>query len=87
MSEKFTGVQHSITAHVCKSPSDAIREGHFYRPPVFLPARIDKLVAVDGGTKSGKQTLDIVFVTEQGQKYVVMTTRALLEDFMERSKP
>lgn len=68
-----------LNVQIVADAKEAIQQGHFYRPPVFLPIKIDKIVVVKNGTVEGNATCDIVLEDEKGQKYVVMTTLALLE--------
>ena len=70
--------QTDIELHVVDDAKEAMQKGHFYRPPVFLPIKIDRAVVVRNGTASGKSTVDLVLEDEKGQKYVVMTTTSLL---------
>jgi hypothetical protein len=78
MSETFNAVQNILTIAVCKDAAEATRQGYFYRPPVYLPIRISKVVVVEKGTKSGNATVDLILEDEKGQKFVCMLTGALL---------
>lgn len=78
MSQPFIGITQALGVHVVDDAHEATRQGHFYRPPVFKPLQIEKVVVVKRGTQSGKSTVDLVFVDEHGQKYVTMLTGALL---------
>ena len=69
----------SITIDVCKDASDAVRKGYFYRPPIFKPIQVEKVVIVRNGMQSGKSSVDFVLQDETGQKYVFMITAALLK--------
>lgn len=72
------GVQQHLAVHVVDNAREATQAGHFYRPPVFQPVNIEKVVVVKQGTESGQPTVDLVLVDEKGQKYVVMVTASLL---------
>lgn len=72
------GVMNTLNIVVCRDAKHATQQGHFYRPPVFKPVHIDRVVVVENGTDAGKPTVDFVLVDESGQKYVVMVTGALL---------
>ena len=75
---KFTGVSTELAVTICDDPSDATEKGYFYRPPVYLPIRINKAVVVRKGTEGGKSTVDLIMEDEKGQKYVCMIPHALL---------
>jgi len=72
------GVNTTLEVHLCEDAHDATKRGFFYRPPIFLPIEIDKVVVVDKGTVDGNATVDLVMVDEKGQKYVCMVTANLL---------
>lgn len=71
-------IHHSISVRVVDNAKEAIKEGFMYRPPVFKPIRIEKVVVVKHGTESGGSTVDFVLQDEKGQKYVFLITGQLL---------
>ena len=81
MSTPF-GVHTSLNVVVVGDAKEAIRQGYFYRPPVYLPIRIAQAVVVRKGTAQGKPTVDLVLETESGQKHVVMLTAELLRSLV-----
>ena len=76
---KVFGVMNSLSVSICKDASDAIQQGYFYRPPVFEPIEIDKVVVVKEGMQNGQASVDLVMVDAKGQKYVCMVSAALLK--------
>lgn len=70
--------QH-LDISVCEDSSDAIQRGFLYRPPVFKPIQVEKVVVVRNGTQKGNSTVDFVLQDETGQKYVFMITGNLLK--------
>jgi len=79
MSDKITGVQQYLDIKVCESPSEATQAGYFYRPPIYLPLRVNQVVVVQQATMEGNSTVDFICESESGQKFVFMVTRAMLE--------
>ena len=73
------GVMNHLSVTVCEDASDATRQGFFYRPPIYLPIDISKVVVVKKGTEAGNATVDLILEDEKGQKYVCMVTAALLK--------
>lgn len=71
-------VKQTLAVHICADAKDAIRQGFLYRPPVYKPIELTKVVVVRNGTESGKPTVDFVLEDEKGQKYIFMLTGALL---------
>lgn len=72
-------IHNSIEIKVCEDAKDAIKQGFFYREPVFKPIKIDKVVVVKNGTEQGNPTVDFVLEDEKGQKYVFMITGNLIK--------
>ena len=68
-----------ISIAICKDASDATRQGYFYRPPIYKPIQVEKIVIVKSGTEAGNPTVDFVLEDESGQKYVFMITGRLLK--------
>lgn len=73
------GVQTDLAVSICEDASDAVRQGYFYRQPVYLPIKIIKAVVIKNGTQSGGSSVDFILEDEKGQKYVVMITGAILK--------
>lgn len=73
-------IHNSLNITVCKDAADAIRQGFLYRDPVYRSMRIERVVIVQGGTESGKSTVDLILEDPlTGQKYVAMLTGALVK--------
>lgn len=64
---------------ICVSPSDAIRQGILYRPPIYKPIEVKQAVVVRNGTQANASTIDFVLEDENGQKYVFMVTQKLIK--------
>lgn len=45
----------------------------------WTPVRMEKCIIVGKGTKSGKPTVDLQLKDKDGNKYLIMTTGAILE--------
>lgn len=69
--------QH-LSIALCKDASDATRQGFFYRPPIYKPIEVKKVVVVQNGMESGNPSVDFVLEDETGQKFVFMITGKLL---------
>lgn len=65
------------------SPDEAPK----YTSPEFKAADIDHVLIVRKGTVGNKSTIDIVFVDEQGQKYITMITAALIQTLVRMVGP
>lgn len=65
---------------ICADAADAIKQGYFYRPPVYQALTLEKAVVVRNGTEAGNPTVDFVLKDTNGQKYVFMTTGTLLQN-------
>ena len=50
-----------------------------YTSPEYLGASLEAAVIVGQGTTDGNATVDLVFTTPDGQKYITMTTAAILD--------
>ena len=72
---------------ICEDGEEATRRGYVYRKPVFQPATLTKAVLIKHGTVSGKSTIDLIFETPDGQKFVAMTTATLLNLALAESQP
>ena len=72
------GVMNHLKVSVCKDADEAIKKGHVYESG-FTRVAIEEVVVVQRGTQQGNSTVDLVLVDEQGKKYVVMLTGALLK--------
>ncbi len=72
------GINEHLDIAIVEDAHEATKHGYFYRPPVYQPVNIEKVVVVKKGTQAGNSTVDLVLVDEKGQKYVVMVTGALL---------
>jgi hypothetical protein len=66
---------NSLEIKICNSPEEAPK----YTAPEFKAASLLKAVIVKKGTVQGKATVDLIFEDGDGQKYIAMTTMALLE--------
>lgn len=71
-------ITQAVTIAVCEDASDATRQGYFYRPPIFKPIQLEKVVVVKNGTEGGRPTVDFVLQDETSQKFVFMITGSLL---------
>lgn len=74
----MNGINQQLAVTIVEDASEAIKAGHFYRPPIHLPLRIEQVVVVKKGTQAGASTVDLIFVDEKGQKYVTLVTGSLL---------
>lgn len=73
-------IHNDLKVTICKDASDAMRQGFFYREPVYKSMVIERVVVVQNGTESGKPTVDLVMMDPAtGQKYVAMVTGALIK--------
>lgn len=80
--EKLSYIQKHLPVTVCKDAGDAVSRGFNYAaaaPGEYKPIAITSVVVVLDGTQSGLPTVDLVLTDENGQKYVVMTTGALIK--------
>jgi hypothetical protein len=59
---------------------NSVAEAPTFRPPEFQAAEIDHANVVRKGTTEGKSTVDLVFSTESGQKFVVLITGRLIRN-------
>lgn len=75
---KITGLHNSLDVSVVKDAKEATRNGFFYRPPIYKPVQVIKVVVVADGTESHKSTVDFILEDETGQKFVFMLTGKLL---------
>lgn len=75
------GPQQHLRVVVCKDAGDAIAQGFDYaaQGDKFKPIEIETAVVVLDGTESGKPSVDLVLVDQQGQRFVVMLTGALIK--------
>lgn len=64
---------------VCASSSEAIRNGYFYRSPIYLPIQLNQAVVVRNGTRGGAATIDLILEDGKGQKHVLMITQNLVK--------
>jgi hypothetical protein len=69
----MNGHQNVLNIKVFNSPAEA----PMFRPPEFKAARIDYVNVVRKGTEEGRSTIDLVFETEDGQKFVILATARL----------
>lgn len=67
-----------IKVTVCQDTHDTIRQGFFYRPPIYRPLNINEAVVNLKGTQAGKPTVDFILEDEKGQKYVIILTSTIL---------
>lgn len=74
-----SGIQQHLDVVVCENASDAAQQGYFYRPPIYKPIEVSKVVVVRKGTQAGAATVDFVLEDETGQKFVFMVTGNLLK--------
>jgi hypothetical protein len=79
MKKDFNGLTSSLNLHVVDDAHEAIKQGFFYRPPVYKPLRIDKIVIVRNGTVNNNATVDIVLEDENGQKFITLVSMSLLK--------
>jgi len=59
--------------------ADSPDEAPIYRAPEYKGAKLNNAVIVLNGTTDGNPTVDLIFTDENGQKYMIMTTAALIE--------
>lgn len=62
MTDEVSGITTNLSVAICSSPTEATRQGFFYRRPVYKPVLIEKAVIVKNGTVSGKDTVDLIMV-------------------------
>lgn len=74
----FAGINQSLVISVVENAHEAVKQGYFYREPIYKPVQIEHVVVVKNGTEGNKSTVDLILVDEKGQKYCVMLTGALL---------
>lgn len=79
MPDKINPVSQALTVKVCESVGEAAARGYVCREPAFKPVQLEHVVLVRNGTLEGKATVDFVMKDAQGQRYVFMMTRALLD--------
>ena len=72
------GAQQHLDIIVCKDANDATEKGFVYHEG-YKPVEIDTVVVVQNGTEGGNSTVDLVMHDQQGNKYVIMITGALLK--------
>lgn len=60
--------------------SDSPEEAPNYERPDYFPANLTTVHVVGNGTESGNPTVDLIFETEHGQKYIAMLTGTLIEE-------
>lgn len=77
--EQFSGIQMSLGVRVVEDAAAAIAAGFVYRRPLVLPLRISKVLVVRKGTERGRASVDFLMHDENGQQYVVMLTKQLLD--------
>lgn len=75
----MNSIHTALEIKVVEDASDAVKQGFFYREPVYEPIKVLKVVVVKNGTESGNPTVDFVCQDKDGQKYVFMMTGALLK--------
>lgn len=76
MSAPFA-LTNTIAIHITADADEAIAAGHVYHDG-YKAVRLEHAVVVKNGTVSGNATVDLVFVDEQGNKYMTMITGNLL---------
>lgn len=64
-----------LSISIVPSPEDAPD----YKGTASRSAELTRAIIVKGGTTSGKPTVDLQFVSEDGTAFVAMTTGAILE--------
>lgn len=72
-------IQYHLSIEVCQTAEEAIQKGFIYSLPEYRPINIQKVVVVRDGTNKGNPTVDLLLVDENGQKYVVGLTGALIK--------
>ena len=73
------GVHNNLRIVMCEDAEDAVKQGYNYTLPEYKAIRVNKVVVVRDGTVNKKPTVDFILEDEQGQKYVMMITGALLK--------
>lgn len=77
MSDRITKgkmVTTNITVKIVDSPEKAPMYGDNYKP-----LKAETCIVVGNGTESGKPTVDIQLIDEEGERYLVMATGSILE--------
>jgi len=59
--------------------SDSPHDAPTYRPPEYRGANMTTAHVVGKGTIGGFPTVDLIFIDENGQKYVAMLTGKLIQ--------
>lgn len=63
---------------IFKDADEAIRAGYVYKAPM-KGVKVTEAVIIKNGTTTGNPTVDIIFEDNEGNRYVAMTTGALLK--------
>lgn len=66
---------NQLTIKICRDPSEA---PNYNELGDFKGANLTDAVIVKNGTEGGNPTVDLIFVDENGQKYVALITGKLL---------
>lgn len=67
---------------ICEDVQAAYDKGYVYREPDFKSAELAEAVIIRHGMESGRSSVDLIFEDASGQKYIAMTTLALLKTFL-----
>ena len=70
-----------IEIQICDSPNDA--PNYNTDGKGFKGAKLIKAIVVRKGTKGGHDTIDLQFEDENGQKYIALTTAAILKTLID----
>lgn len=68
------------THHIEVSRFDKIEDSPKYVYPEFQSAIMTEAVIVKAGMQSGKSTVDLIFQTEDGKKFVVLMPMSLIHN-------
>jgi len=73
-------IHRHLSIAVCDGADDAIKQGfNWAEQPDVQPIEVEQVVVVRGGMESGRASVDFVLRDANGQRYVFMVTRALLQ--------
>lgn len=60
--------------------ADSPKQAPNYEEPEYLGANLTTAQVVGNGTMDGNPTVDLIFVDENGQKYIAMLTGGLIQN-------
>lgn len=73
------GVMTSMKVAVVEDAAEAIEQGFNYTDGDYKAVEIVQAIVVRNGTEAGRPSVDFILQDEDGNKYVVLLTGALLK--------